>query len=108
MSGMIHHLLFSAYSYSPSRIYATQKLELPALRFIRKIAPYLPSKRENDQPAYLTEFRSESVESAAAGVRIGKTPEQPYIHTAIWRFANSCPRSGAIRVRSRNFVRYAG
>ncbi len=59
-------------------------------------------------PAYLTEFRSESVESTAAGVQIGQTPEQPYRHTAIWRFANSCLRSGAICACSRNFVRYAG
>jgi hypothetical protein len=63
---------------------------------------------EKHYPAYLTEFRScrsamwrKSVESAAAGVQIGKTPEQPYRHTAIWCFANSCPRS-------RDFVRYAG
>jgi hypothetical protein len=48
-----------------------------------------------------------SVESDAAGVRVGETQEQPYRHTAIWRFANSCRRSGAIRARSRNFMRYA-
>ncbi len=66
-------------------------------------------------PAYLTEFRSslsairrKRVESAATGAGIGETPEQPYKHTAIWRFVNSCRRSGAIRARNRNSVRYAG
>jgi hypothetical protein len=58
--------------------------------------------------AYRTEFRSclsalwrKSVESASAGAQICKAPEQPYRHAAIWRFSNSCPRSGAFRARSR-------